>query len=121
MRISDWSSDVCSSDLEAVGADNIFIFGLTAAEVAARRDAGHDAAACIAAEPRLAEVLVQIATGAFSPDDPHRYVGLVDSLHKNDWFMVTADFGAYWDAQRRVEAAWRDRDAWRRKIGRAHV
>src|SRR3546814_16236002 len=66
---------------EAVGADNIFIFGLTAAEVAARRDAGHDAAACIAAEPRLAEVLVQIATGAFSPDDPPRYVGLVDSLH----------------------------------------
>src|SRR3546814_10547025 len=54
---------------EAVGADNIFIFGLTAAEVAARRDAGHDAAACIAAEPRLAEVLVQIATGAFRSEE----------------------------------------------------
>src|SRR3546814_11075031 len=35
---------------EAVGADNIFIFGLTTAAVAARRDAGHDAAACLAAE-----------------------------------------------------------------------
>src|SRR3546814_13452672 len=88
---------------EAVGADNIFIFGLTTAEVAARRDAGHDAAACIAAEPRLAEVLVQSATGAFSPDDPHRYVGLVDSLHKNDWFMVTADFRS---EERRVGKEW---------------
>src|SRR3546814_3513010 len=51
---------------EAVGADNIFIFGLTAAEVAAWIDAGNDAAASIAAEPRLAQVLVQTATGAFS-------------------------------------------------------
>src|SRR3546814_9506392 len=89
---------------EAVGADNIFIFGLTAAEVDARRDAGHDAAACIAAEPRIAEVLVQIATGAFSPADPPRSVRLVGSLHKNAWFLVPADFGAYWDAQRRVDA-----------------
>src|SRR3546814_11059923 len=55
---------------EAVGADNLFIFGLTAAEVAAQRDAGHDVAACIAAAPRLPEVLVHIAPGAFPPDHP---------------------------------------------------
>lgn len=99
---------------EAVGADNIFIFGLTADEVAARFAARHDPAACIAAEPRLAEALEQIAGGVFSPDDPHRYAGLVDSLRSSDWFMVTADFTAYCEAQSRVEAAWRDRDAWTR-------
>ncbi|HMA13554.1 MAG TPA: glycogen/starch/alpha-glucan phosphorylase, partial [Kiloniellaceae bacterium] len=108
---------------EAVGDDNIFIFGLTADEVAARRAAGHDPAACIAAEPRLAEVLEQIAAGVFSPDDPHRYAGLVDALRGSDWFMVTADFTAYWQAQERVEAAWRQRDAWLRSavLNTAHM
>ena len=99
---------------EAVGEDNIFIFGLTADQVAATREAGYDPAAHIAAEPRLAEVLDQIAAGAFSPDDPHRHAGLVDMLRGNDWFMVAADFSAYWDVQRRIDAAWRDRDAWTR-------
>src|SRR3546814_17092491 len=51
----------------SVGADNIFIFGLTAAEVAARRDAGHDAAARIAAEPRLPGALVHFPPAAPSP------------------------------------------------------
>ena len=108
---------------EAVGAGNIFIFGLTADEVAARREAGHDPAACIAGDLRLAEVLEQIAAGTFSPDDPHRYAGLVDALRQSDWFMVTADFTAYWDAQCRAEAAWRDRDAWLRSavLNTAHM
>src|SRR5690606_16509350 len=91
---------------EAVGADNIFIFGMTADQVTATREAGYDPAAYIAAEPRLAEVLEQIAAGVFSPDDPHRYAGLVDMLRGSDWFMVAADFSAYWDAQQRIDEAW---------------
>jgi glycogen phosphorylase len=108
---------------EAVGGDNIFIFGLTADEVAARRESGHDPAACIAGDPRLAEVLEQIAAGVFSPDDPHRYAGLVDAVRSSDWFMVTADFTAYCEAQDRVEAAWRERDAWLRSavLNTAHM
>jgi starch phosphorylase len=100
---------------EAVGADNIFIFGLTADQVTGLRENGYDPAAQIAADPRLAEVLEQIAAGVFSPDDPHRYAGLVDNLRSSDWFMVAADFGAYWEAQRRVDAAWGDREAWMRR------
>src|SRR5690606_30368428 len=101
----------------------IFIFGLTAEEVAARREAGHDPMAYIAGDPRLAEVLEQIANGAFSPDDPHRYAGLVDALRSSDWFMVTADFTAYCEAQDRVDAAWRERDAWLRSavLNTAHM
>jgi glycogen phosphorylase len=97
---------------EAVGADNIFIFGLTAEQVADIRNTGYDPAAYIAATPRLAEVLDQIASGAFSPGDPNRYVDLVDNLRNSDWFLVAADFDAYWNVQRRIDAAWRDRDAW---------
>lgn len=108
---------------EAVGEDDIFIFGMTAEEVAAAREAGYDPAAHIEAEPRLAEVLEQIAAGVFSPDDPQRYAGLVDNLRQSDWFMVAADFTAYWEAQRRVDAAWQDRDAWNRSavLNTAHM
>lgn len=108
---------------EAVGADNIFIFGLTAEEVASSRRTGYDPGESIAADPRLAEVLDQIAAGTFSPDDPHRHAGLVESLRRNDWFMVTADFTAYWEAQRRTEAAWSNREGWTRSavLNTAHM
>jgi starch phosphorylase len=99
---------------ERVGGENIFIFGLQAAEVAARRQAGNDPAADIAASPRLAQVLSQIGEGWFSPDDPHRFAAILDALHGGDWFMVCADFEAYWAAQRRVDALWHDRAAWTR-------
>ncbi|MEM1049089.1 MAG: glycogen/starch/alpha-glucan phosphorylase [Pseudomonadota bacterium] len=99
---------------ERVGDDNIFIFGLEAAEVAARRRAGNDPASDIASSPRLAEVLDQIATGRFSPGDPDRFAPILDALKGGDWFMVCADFETYWAAQRRADAAWRDKEAWTR-------
>ena len=100
---------------DCVGAENIMIFGLTAAEVAARRRSGIDMTATIAASPVLGEVLDALASGVFSPDDRSRYQGLVDGLRHHDYFMVTADFDAYQEAQRGVDALWRDRTAWWRK------
>ena len=100
---------------EAVGFENIFIFGQTAEEVAASRAAGYRPECCIAADPLLAEVLDQIASGLFSPDEPYRYVALIDNLRHHDWFMVAADFTAYWTAQRRIDAAWREREEWCRR------
>ena len=78
-----------------VGADNIFIFGLTAQEVEERLRHRRDPLEEIAASPLLEETLSSIATGRFSPDDPHRYAALVDGLKHNDRFMLTADFDAY--------------------------
>src|SRR5208282_4454459 len=63
-----------------VGEDNIFIFGLTAPEVQERRTKGIDARETIAASPMLRDVLDEIATGVFSPDDVHRYEELVHIL-----------------------------------------
>ena len=100
---------------EAVGWENIFIFGLTAEEVAATRVAGHRPGRRIDAEPLLAEVLEQIASGLFSPDEPHRYGALVDNMRNHDWFMVTADFAPYLEIQRRIDAAWGERDDWNRR------
>ncbi len=100
--------------LERVGPDNIFIFGMTAAEVEARRRDGPTSRDIIAASPKLAEVLDSIASGVFSPDDTGRYAGFVDILANHDHFLVTADFDAYYEAQRKVDAHWLQRPRWLR-------
>ncbi|WP_438283549.1 glycogen/starch/alpha-glucan phosphorylase [Pseudomonas alabamensis] len=109
---------------EQVGMDNLFIFGLTAQQVEARRRSGDfGASQAIAASRRLSDVLDAIRSGVFSPDDPSRYTGLVDSLVAYDRFLVCADFDAYWDAQRQVEALWHQPQAWWRKavLNTAHM
>ena len=97
---------------ERVGDDNIFIFGLTAEQVAERHRTGLSARDTIAASPRLAEVLEAVSSGVFSPDDTGRYKDFVQALSDNDHFLVTADFDAYYAAQRQVDALWRDEAAW---------
>jgi glycogen phosphorylase len=97
---------------EKVGAENIFIFGLTAEEVEAHRRQGIDGRPAIARSTKLAEVLDAVASGVFSPDEPDRYRGLVDMLTHNDYFLVTADFDSYYEAQRAVFRRWRDKHAW---------
>jgi starch phosphorylase len=60
----------------------------------------------------LQEVLDTIGIGLFSPDDRDRYRDLVADLTAGDWFLVTADFDAYAEAQRLVADRWCDRHAW---------
>ncbi len=97
---------------EAVGDENIVIFGLTAEEVAAHRAGGYDPRQAIEASPELSQALAAISSGVFSPDDPGRYRPLVDGLFNSDWFMVAADFDAYAAAQRRVDSIWRNAPQW---------
>lgn len=97
---------------EHVGAENIFIFGLLAEEVEKRRRAGLDATDTIAASPALTEVLAELESGVFSPDDRARYRVLVEGLRHHDHFMVAADFEAYRRTQRSIDALWRDPAAW---------
>jgi glycogen phosphorylase len=99
---------------DMVGDENIFIFGLTAAEVEAARAKGIDSTECIAASPILREALDEIGSGVFSTDDAMRYRGLVDMLTHHDYFMICADFDAYWATQMKIDEAWRDRKRWMR-------
>jgi starch phosphorylase len=98
---------------EQVGAENMFIFGLTAQQVEARKRAGDfGASAAVAESHRLSDVLHAIRSGVFSPDDPSRYTQLIDSLLDHDRFLVCADFDAYWDAQRKVDELWHQPEQW---------
>ncbi|WP_256749464.1 glycogen/starch/alpha-glucan phosphorylase [Mesorhizobium sp. Mes31] len=97
---------------ECVGDDNIFIFGLTTAEVAERRNNGYNPRSVIEASPELSQALAAVSSGVFSPDDPERYRDLINGLYEGDWFMVAADFDAYAAAQREVDAVWRNSPDW---------
>ncbi|MBZ9982766.1 MULTISPECIES: glycogen/starch/alpha-glucan phosphorylase [unclassified Mesorhizobium] len=97
---------------ECVGDDNIFIFGLTTAEVAERRNNGYDPRGVIKASPELSQALAAVSSGVFSPDDPNRYRDLINGLYDSDWFMVAADFDAYATCQRDVDAVWRNSPDW---------
>ena len=95
-----------------VGAENIVIFGMTAAEVSEAKAAGHNPRALIEASRDLSQALSAISSGVFSPDDRNRYAGLIDGLYNSDWFMVTADFEAYAAAQRTVDSIWNNPTDW---------
>ncbi len=98
---------------DRVGADNIFIFGLVADEVAERRRAVLDGEPEIAPSAMLAEVLEMIETGTFSPGEPGLFFALLtERLRRSDDYMVIADFDAYWQAQRAVDALWRRPEDW---------
>ncbi len=97
---------------EAVGPENIIIFGMTAEEVEAKRSGGHDPRAVIEGSHELSQALSAISSGVFSPDDPGRYRDLVGGLYQHDWFMVATDFDAYARAQREVDALWTDPAGW---------
>jgi glycogen phosphorylase len=97
---------------EHVGADNIFIFGLTASEVDARRVKGIDGRLVVESSPSLKAVLQALSSGEFSKGDSNLYRPIVDSIYSGDWFMVGSDFDAYAACQRKIDVLWRNQRDW---------
>jgi glycogen phosphorylase len=96
-----------------VGAENVFIFGLTAQEVAARRAAGYQPWRELDANPDLKSTLALIESGFFSPGRPDDAKPVVDRLlSEGEPFLVLADFAAYAHAQDQVDALFVREDEW---------
>ena len=99
--------------LQNVGADNIFIFGMTTPEVAAVRAAGYQPARIVEQIPELSAVLQAIRTGLFNPEEPERYQAIFDTLVTwGDHYLLLADYASYVEAQAKVDAAYLDPKAW---------
>mgnify|MGYP002743625497 FL=1 len=96
--------------LNAVGKDNIFIFGNTVEQVEALRQRGYSPLLYLENDPELHETIIQITSGAFSPEEPSRYH---ENLHVfSDYYQVLADFRSYIEAQDRIDRRYRDQEAW---------
>jgi starch phosphorylase len=102
--------------MEQVGEENIFIFGLTAPQVADLRAQGYSPRQLYEANPMLREVLDQIRDGAFSPGEPGRYHALYDLLvNFGDHYLLLADFASYIEKQDEVDALYRQHEEWTRR------
>lgn len=101
--------------LEAVGRENMFIFGLTAENVEHLRKTGYDPQGIYYADREIRSALDAIASGMFSPDDRGRFRPIVENLIHYDPFLVLADFRSYASCQRTVEKAYRDPVEWTHK------
>jgi len=99
---------------EAVGAENFFLFGLTADEVETRRRAGWNPRSQLDRDPELAEILADLAGDRWSPGEAGLFAPIVDSLLTSDPFFVLADFRSYVDCQERATVASRDVESWTR-------
>ncbi len=100
---------------DAVGEDNIFIFGLTADEVAARRAHGYYPIELARNNAELGEVLRQIRDGFFCPGELRRFAPVVDALIEDgEHFLCLADYEHYVDTQERVDEQYRDAEDWTR-------
>jgi len=99
---------------EAVGRDHIFIFGLTAAEVEGVRARGYKSREIYAVDAEIRTVIDAVAAGVFSRGDRLRFAPLVESLLRDDRYLVLADFQSYRSCHQAVLRAYATRDDWTR-------
>jgi starch phosphorylase len=101
---------------EEVGDENIFIFGMTVEEVEALRAKGYNPWDIHRDDEEIRSVVDWLGSDYWTPGEHGAFSLIHDTLlNGGDPYMVLADFRAYSDCQARVDAAFRDRDAWARK------
>ena len=107
--------------VEEVGAENAFIFGLSSDEVINyENNGGYDPNVIYNTDEEIRQVLMQLINGTFS-NDTELFRDLYDSLlntkntDRADRYFILADFRSYADAQKHVEAAYRDEKGWAKK------
>jgi starch phosphorylase len=99
---------------EHTGVDNMFVFGVDAADIGRLRDERKDFTAY---DPRWTAALDLVRKGEFGSAD--YFADLVDSVTDmnkgNDWFLLANDFASYMDAQAEVDALYADQEEWTRR------
>jgi starch phosphorylase len=97
---------------EEAGAENFFLFGLTAEEVYQMKADGYDPMSFYNANEQLKEVIDRVAHGDFSHGDTKLFKPIVDSLLYDDPYMLLADYQDYIDCQDEVSQTYKDQQLW---------
>ena len=100
---------------EAVGLENMFIFGLKAEEVKKLKDAGYDPKEFINRSSVLKEIFQLIRRNVFSPHESNIFDPILQSVTTYDPFLICADFDAYCKQQDIVSEAYKDKTTWTQK------
>ena len=101
---------------QAMGEDNMFVFGLRADGVKAVKAEGYQPSVYIERDPALARAVAAIASGEFSPGEPQRYRHITDDLQRRDGYLLMADFADYVQTQSRVDALFGTPAAWNSRV-----
>lgn len=99
---------------EEVGAENFFLFGLTAEEVYQRKAEGYHPYQYYQNNDQLRDVIDLLRHGFFSHGDGDLFSGLTDALLHHDPYFLFADFSSYVECQQRVSDAFKDHEQWTR-------
>jgi starch phosphorylase len=99
---------------DAVGAENFFLFGLTAKQVADRKREGLPGRVSYEADEELRQAIDLLASGFFSPEERDLFRPLTDELLGRDEYLCTVDFASYSACQRKVSLAYADPVSWSR-------
>ena len=105
--------------VQEVGEENAFIFGMSSDQIINyENNGGYDPDFIYNTDPEIRQVLMQLINGTFAPGDLELFRPLYNSLlntqctAKADTYFILKDFKSYAEAQKRVEAAYRDEDNW---------
>jgi glycogen phosphorylase len=102
---------------QAVGADNIFIFGLTAEQIEEyQKNRNYSPRQRYESDPRLKRVLDSLASDRFCPKEPGLFRWIRDLLLDRDDDFLMADFGAYADTQSEIARQYVQEQVWNRKV-----
>ena len=100
---------------DRVGAGNFFLFGVTAEQAVAVRQAGYSPRAYYAGDAELKAAIDALSSGAFSGGDPGAVEQVLSSILDWDEYLVMEDYRSYIDCfDRAVGPAWADEDRWTR-------
>jgi glycogen phosphorylase len=99
---------------DRVGASNFFLFGLTAEQAAALRQAGYSPRTYYDSDAELSAAVDAVTSGAFSGGDRQAFEPIIGALLNRDEYMVFADYRSYIDCHDRTGPAWADQERWTR-------
>jgi glycogen phosphorylase len=97
---------------EEVGAENFFLFGLTAEQVYELKAKGYHPKQYYDSDPELREAVDQISSGSFSQGDRNLFKPLLDALLYGDPYLLFADYRSYVECQEQVSVAYEDHSRW---------